>query len=498
MYILTFDVGTTSVKVCIFNRELKIVSQSSEEYSLLTDSNNIVEVNPKTYLDAIKNGFKKIVSNPKYMEIAAICIATQGETLIPVDCRGNALRNAIVWLDGRADEEASYISSLSIAQDFYKKTGVLSIDSSVPISKLLWIKRHEPEVYEKTHKFLLLEDYIVLNLTGEFVTDRGIMCTTGYYDIRKDDLYHEMLDTLEIDTNKIPKINPSGEFIGNITKQISVDFGISPNAVVVSGTMDQIASAVGAGNITEGIITESTGTCMAISGTVDEHIFEKTNNIQVYTHVMPDKYLALCLCKTAGIVLKWFKDEFCESEIIEAKRTGKDVYDILGKIADEVTLGSNGLILVPYFNGVLHPENMPSVRGVFFGVSLDTKKPQFIRAIFEGICFMLRENLALFQNIGIEVRKITSLGGGAKSQIWQQIKSDITNSHIDTLEESECTSLGVAILAACALKWYSTIEEACAKNAIKHTAEPNAGIYEVYNRQYQKYLKIYSCTREMF
>lgn len=498
-YILTFDIGTTAVKTCVFDEALRCVCSANEEYALITGDGNTIELEPHTYWDAVRSGIRKTAqANGLLADIAAVCITTQGETLIPIDRDGNELRNAIVWLDTRAEEEAAFINGLPVAKKMFAKTGVPTVEATTPLAKLLWIKGHEPEIYEKTYKFLLLEDYIIYQLTGAIATEKALMGTTGYYDIRDEILFTEALEQTQIDAAKIPEIYDCGAVIAPVSEAAAALTGLPAGIPVVAGAMDQVTAAVGGGNLTEGVVTETTGTCMTIMTTADDRCFEIGGNVCVYPHVIPGKYYIIPLCMTAGVVFKWFKDEFCAEETALAKKNGTSAYDVLGDLAAGCTPGANGLLLIPYFNGILQPESRPEMRGVFFGLSLDTKKPQFVRAIFEGVGYMLRENLELIESMGVQVQEIRSFGGGSKSSIWQQIKSDISGHRICTMEESECASLGAAILAAVAIGLYPDIEVASRVNTVACSHTPNPEITPVYNGLYDRYCRVLAATKVLY
>ena len=498
-YILTFDIGTTAVKTCVFDEKLRCVVSANQEYALITGEGNTVELDPETYIDAARNGVRATAEKEGLLSrIAAICITTQGETLIPIDHNGKALRNAIVWLDSRAEEEAAFIRTLPFTADLFQKTGIPTMEATAPLAKLLWIKNHQPELYEKTDKFLLLEDYIIYRLTGVIATEKVLMGTTGYYDIRKQCLYQEALEQTGIDAAKIPEIFDCGTVIAKVSEVASIHTGLPAGIPVVAGAMDQVAAAIGGGNLREGVVTETTGTCMSIMTSADERCFQLGGNIAVYPHVLPEKYYIIPFCMTAGVVLKWFKDEFCTEETKQAKAQGRSAYKGLDDLAASCPPGAGGLLLIPYLNGILQPESKPEMRGVFFGVSLDTKKPQFIRAIFEGVGYMLRENLELIESMGIEVKEIRSFGGGANSVLWQQIKSDISWRKISTMHETECASLGAAILAAVAIGIYPDLDTAAKVNTIARSCIPDADTAAVYNDLYARYRRVLEATKALF
>jgi len=499
-YILTFDMGTTAVKTCLYDEKLKLCNSSTEEYVLLVgEADNVVELDPEVYWQVVKNGILQVAPDPATRgAIAAISISTQGETMIPVDADGRALRRAIVWLDRRAAHEGAYISSLRAAKSAYDRTGVSAIDGMTPISKVLWIKHHESEVYTATHKILLLGDYIVHRLTGVFASEKTLMSTTAYYDIRSDRLFEEILDQAGISTDIFPEVYDSGTPIANVCRSAAEETGLSVRTVVVAGAIDQVAAAVGGGNLQEGIVTETTGTVMALMSTTDDRCFASAGGVNIYRHVLPGKFFVIPFCITAGVVLKWFKDEFCAEQVAYAERTDRSVYSILDELAAMSEPGANGLTVVPYFNGVLQPEVLPDMRGVFFGVSLGTKKPQFVRAIFEGVGYMLRENIEFLESIGLKVDEIRSFGGGSRSGVWQQIKADIVNKRICTMHHTESASLGVAALAAVASGMYPDIKTAVGVNEPHVVYEPDTNNRDLYDGLYRKYLTVFERTKGLF
>lgn len=498
--ILTFDIGTTSVKTCLFDQTLGTVGTHTEEYRLLTgEGEKRVELEPEVYWQAILNGIAAVAPTAEARgTVAAICVSTQGETLIPVDRDGNALRRAIVWLDARADAEGAEISALPGAKDVYARCGVAGIDGMTPLSKLLWIRRNEPDIYERTCKFLLLGDYIAWRLTGRFISEKTLMTTTAYYDIRSDCRMDAWLEACGLDPEKIPEAVDSGRIVGRITESAALETGLPRDTCVVSGAMDQIAAAIGGGNVREGVITETTGTAMILLSTADESCFDSAGGVNIYRHAIPGKYLVIPFCITAGVVLKWFKDEFCAWETKLAEQTGRSVYDVLGEMAEKCAPGANGLTLIPYFNGILQPHTSPNQRGIFFGASLQTGKAQFVRAIFEGIGYMLRENVELLESLGIRIEEIRSFGGGANSAIWSQIKADVTGKRIVTMEEGECASLGVACLAATALGWARDVESASAHNRTKRAFVPDEESAAAYRPLYDRYRKILERNLDLF
>ena len=499
-FTVIFDVGTTAVKTFVYDEQLKVVGSHISEYTLITGNNSTIEMPPDAYWLGMVGGVQAIAhQRPNVLHsIEAISITTQGETLIPVDTRGNALCNAIDWLDGRATAEADKLDGIFNADTVYPVTGLGGINAQTPVSKLLNLKNTDPALVKNTYKFLLLEDYLIHKLTGEFVTEKSLMSSTGYFNINDDTLYSEILDYIEVEASKIPIILDCGETVGRLTAEASHAFGITTRPLVVTAAMDQVASAIGAGNIASGIVTETTGTALAIAATLDQPDFSHVSKPTIYRHALANKFLVFPFCLTAGIVLKWFKDEFCQLEQTKHKH---DMYNVLSRLASTAPIGSNGLLLFPYFSGILTPYNDSSVKGMFYGITLNTKKPSFVRSIFEGVSYMLRENIELIEDMHLDIGKVLSLGGGAKSDVWTQIKADVLGKDISVLANNETTSLGAAMLCSVGAGMVSDVQEFSdinkpVKKFIADTG--NHALYESYYLNYKKMHKVHNLMQDTF
>ena len=502
-YILTFDIGTTAVKACLFDEGLRLAACSNEEYALLTGDDGTIELEPEKYWEAVKAGALSAIQKAGIdaANIAAVSVTTQGETLIPVDAQGNALRNAIVWLDQRAGKEAEELAQLYPADVFYRKTGLPELNGYTPVAKVMWIRRHEPETYEKTDCFLLLEDFIFLKLTGKRVTEKSLATSTGWYTFDGDSYWKKILDSAGLDVRKFPEMLDSGEIIpGGILPEVREELGFSENIQAVTGAMDQTAGALAMGNVVPGRVTETTGTALVIGATLPVFDPETEPKVTVYRHYRKDLYLMMPICMTAGMFLKWFRDEFCAEEKETAKEKGCSSYEIIDEEVENIAAGANGLIALPYLTGSLQPVQDADARGIFFGFGLEHKRPHFLRAVFESVAFMLRENIELIEKAGkLKVNSIISLGGGASSPVWCRIKADTLRQTIHVPEVTESTSCGAAVLAAAAIGWYEDAEKAAAAAAGKMTVyEPEAEAFEAYDKAYEKYKALYAHTKELF
>lgn len=488
--IATFDIGTTSVKVSLFSHSLKQVTCYVKEYSLNTNG-SLVEADPSIYKEAIIIGLNKCREAIPDSVITAIGITTQGETLIPVDKSGRPLYPAIVWLDSRAKEQALQLKEKFSLDYFYRNTGLPDISGSLPIAKLMWFQQELPQIYANTYKFLLLEDYILYWLTGCFVTEKTLLTSTGYFNIITDDYWEESLNVAGIDLIKLPKVLEAGSMVGTLTQEAADQINLSTDTFVVTGAMDQIASALAVGCISPGVITETTGTALVVAACTNTPVFAQDHRVTIYRHALPGRFLYLPIGNTAGMALKWFKDEFCKD-----LSNDNNIYPILDELVNTIPPGSEGLLFLPYLCGSVDPENNPHAKGVFFGAQLGTHRNHFIRSILESIGYQLKDFLILCERLGCKPKKIYSLGGGSRSETWQQIKADCTGEPLTVLEINEASSAGAALLAA----WGTGI---CERGKlppfqVMKCYHPNPQLREVYQSQYNKYCRLYQAVKPYF
>ena len=499
-YILTVDAGTTASKISLFDERGELIAISGQEYTLLTPTSLAVEIEAETFWHAFKNGVSEVLNKSKVdkHDIKALGISAQGETFVPIDKSGLPLRNAIVWLDSRAQQEADLLSKEFDQQSTYRITGQVSIVPTWPACKILWIKRNEPDIFRKTSKYLLVEDYLIHKLTGEFAAEGSLLCSTVYWNINTRKWWGEMLNRLEITPDQLPEIRESGEAVGELTPSIASELGLSSRTVVSTGALDQAAGATGVGNIRPGTFSENTGAALAICVPLEAPLFDPKGRMPVHYFVKPASYMAHTFT-TGGMVLRWFRDNFCQQEMQAAKATGVDTYDLLGEAASKVAPGCEGMVMLPHLQGAMAPEANPKAKGVFYGFTLRHTKGHFVRAIMEAVAFIVRRNMETLQDLGIEVKEIRTLGGGARSRIWKQIEADITGKPVYTMKNEEAACLGAAILAGKAVGIYGSIDEACEKMImVKERFDPNPANLETYERGYRNYVQLYDDLCAMF
>jgi sugar (pentulose or hexulose) kinase len=500
-HLLGIDAGTTSLKAGVFGADGATLAVAGEEYRLLTPAADRAELDPEHYWRALIDAAGRAIelAGIRRADVDAIAVSSQGETVTPVAADGAPLGPAIVWLDNRARVEADELARLFDTTAVYAATGVPDINPTWTASKLLWLKRHEPDRFAGAYRFLLVEDLLLQRLTGRFVTEGGVQCTTLLYDIRTHRWWQPMLDALGIDPGRLPEIAAPGEVVGTLRTEAAEALGLRHDVRVVAGGMDQGAGAVGVGNVAPGVISESTGGALTLQATVARPDGDGTRQTPVYVHSAPGRYLYCPVCPTGGMVLTWFRDRFGDAEVARATGEGRSAYDLLTELAAAVPPGSEGLTMLPHLMGAFSPEYEPRARGVWFGFTLAHGRPHFVRAILEAVAYMLRRNLEMLADAGATADEVHSHGGGARSDLWCRIKADVVGMPVVTLEGDDAAIRGGAMLAGVATGAFADLEEACAAMVTprkRYLPDPEAqAIYEI---GYRRYRELFDALRPAF
>lgn len=462
-YLLGVDFGTTALKACLFDSEGNLIDSQSAQYKLITKG-EFIEFDANEFFNVFSSTVKKITDKH---HVDAISIDTQGETLIAIDKDGNPLMNAIIWLDNRAEKQAKEMQDIFGLEKMYNLTGQTEIPAGYPAPKIKWLKENALEIFNKTDKFLLLEDYIIYRMTGEFNASRSLYSSSLLMNVHTGEYIPEILEYLSISKNQLPQLQESGTVVGEYN-----------GMKVVTSALDQIAGITGAGVVKEGLMSETTGTALAVCA-VTENFPPYFDGLKVSAfYVRKGLYCLLMWAPTAGAVLEWFKGNFCENVSLKE----------LDELASYVQEGSEGLIALPYLCGTVMPENNPNAKGVFFGVELKHTRPHFARAIMESVAYMIKEYV---DYLGVEIDEIRSMGGGARSSLWCDIKTKVLNKKVVTLKENETACLGSAIFAGKGIGVFDSVESAV-NNLVKKnlTYEPQPSNYDNLYQDYKQKEKL--------
>jgi xylulokinase len=498
--IIAVDLGTTALKCALHDFQGHVIAKDTQEYQLTTPDELSVEMEVEAYWRAFKRAVANLLRRSALPaeNIRALGISAQGETLVLVDEAGKPLRPAIVWLDSRAQREADELGEVFGHRHAYEITGQVKLVPTWPAAKIAWLNQHEPNVVARTARFLLLEDYFLHRLTGEYVCEGSLVTSTCYWNFRTRKWWPEMLEYLHIRPEQLPIYLESGEAVGALLPDVAAELGLSSKTIACTGALDQACGAIGVGNIRPGIFSENTGAALAICATVGQATLDPQDQMPCHYHGMPGLYM-LHTFTGGGIVLRWFRDEFAQAESVVSQNTGLDAYDLLNAQASHAPAGCEGLIMLPHLQGAMAPEANPKARGVFFGFTLRHSRSHFARAIMEAVGFIVKRNIEVIESLDVAVNEIRALGGGARSRLWKQIEADITQKPVVTTLNEEAATLGAAILAGKAVGIYTDIAEAVGQMVqTRERYEPDPANFAVYEQAYQGYIRLYDSVCQLW
>jgi xylulokinase len=500
-YLLGIDIGISTAKAALFTLDGAMIGLQSEEY-LLTPESQIVESDPgPTYWDPIVRAVRRLLQAfpGRSEQIVAVSTSTFCETLYPMRADGTPSRPSISWMDNRSAAESQALVERVGARELQRISGQGDFGPIWPATKMLWMKRHEPEAYARTAKFLMPDDYILLRLSGAMVAEQTMWTSSLVMDLHRKAWSPALMEAVEITPDKLPALTPTGTVVGKISPQCAAETGLSTRTQVVAGAMDQMCSAVGAGNIVPGIITESTGTVVALLTTIPAPIIDYDTRVPCHLHAVPDAYCLMPWSPTGGLVLKWWKDRYCEEERRRAAEAGRNVYDVLTELAAGAPAGSDRLIMLPHLEGAGFPDFAPGARGAFFGLTLHHGKAHLTRAILEAIAYLIRSDVETLRGLGIRPSEVRVLGGGAKSALWNQIKADVLGLPIAVPANRDAALLGTAIIASVGAGLQPDIATAVkAMTRIETRLQPDPANGQLYAEAYRRYRGLFERVRDLF
>ncbi len=489
MFVAALDLGTTGCRTFIFDLAGTIIASDYQEWESYYPSPSFVEQDANVWWDSIKitieNAIKR--SGIDKTDIVSLSVTNQRETIVPVDKEGNPLYNALVWQDRRTIDQVEYIKKNIGIEKVYKTTG-LTIDPYFSATKILWFKDKKPEIYQKTHKFLLVADFIIHKLTGKFCTDYSNASRTMLFDINKFQYSDDLASEMEIDLDKMPEALESGVDVGEIESKETL---FDKKTLVITGAGDQQSAALGVGVVFPGEIKCTTGTGSFILAYLSEPKFDPMKRVLCSCHAVPGKWVQEASIFTSGAVLRWFRDQIGHAECT-AIQEGQDPYDLITAEAQKSSIGANGLLLIPHFVGSGAPHWNPHAKGIIFGLALGHERKDLYRAVLEGVAYEIRKNIEVFKELGIEPKELMLTGGGSRSDFWNQIYADVLGITCVRNVIEESTSLGAAILAASGAGIFPDIAKA-AENLCKVDKKwiPNNDRHTIYEKIYNFSYEIY-------
>lgn len=499
-YLVGIDMGTLGTKCMIFDENGEAIAYSFEQHVPPYQPNPYIsEQDPADWWSAVCKTTAETMKRSGVSPSDVLCIglSSQGGGLVCLDSEDNPVRPAMIYSDIRAHKEAQELIEKLGRDRLMKLHGntipTLRINASSPVSKIQWMKKHEPVLFEKTERFLYSKTYLCYKLTGEPVFDDYSASGTGVGNFDTMRWIPQLLDEIEISADSFGKICRAWEIAGHITEKASKETGLPEGTPVSAGVWDGMCNIVGSGCAQRGDLMDVTGTTEIIT-LLEDKIPPNFRPCFPYFHqISKGLWVWYSSPRPTGAILAWFAKEFADTETQLASRLGENVFRFLDLEAERSPPGSRNLIFFPHTSGMMSPVRDLNARGFFLGVTLSHHRSDFIRAIMEGIAYGIRHSLEVFKKEGGNMSETISVsGGGSNSDLWNKIKCDVLGRNVETLSVSETGCLGAAILGAIGIKLYSSIEDATGSMVqAKEKLEPRKYVHQKYSKLFRLYLKAY-------
>lgn len=498
--LLGIDLGTSGTKTVLFDSEGRRLASHTVEYPLYQPKNGWAEQNPEDWWRAVQETVRTVLakSGAKPEDIRGIGIAGQMHGLVMLDSQGQVLRKAILWCDGRTQAQCDEITQTVGREKLLSITANPAL-TGFTAGKILWVREHEPENYEKCRHILLPKDYIRYKLTGEFATEVSDASGMNLLDVSQRQWSGEILSLLGIDRSLLGEMYESCQVTGKVTKAAAEATGLTEGTVVVGGAGDNAAAAIGTGVVEEGKAFTTLGTSGVIFAHAGQVTIDPQGRVHTFCSAVPSAWTVMSCTLSAGLSLQWFRNQFCPAERETAAALGVDPYELMTAEAEKSPIGANRLIYLPYLMGERSPLLDSDARGVFFGLSAIHTRGDLVRAVLEGVAYSQRQCLDVFREMGVDVSDMAICGGGGRSPLWRQMLSDLYGCPVKTIASEQGPALGVAILAGVGAGVYDTVAQGCA--AAVRTGEnstPDSGRSAAYEPYYNLYRSLYPALREQF
>ena len=487
MYYIGVDLGTSAVKLLLMESDGKIANIVSKEYPLYFPHPGWSEQKPEDWWDAVIQGIEELIADYDKTQVAGISFGGQMHGLVILDKDDNVIRPAILWNDGRTQEETDYLNNVIGKEKLSKYTANIAF-TGFTAPKILWVKNKEPENFAKIDKIMLPKDYIAYMLSGSFCTDVSDASGMLLFDVQNKCWSKEMLEICSVKESQMAKIYESYEVVGTLKPQIAAKLGLSENVKIVAGAGDNAAAAIGTGTVGDAMCNISLGTSGTIFISSNKFGVDKNNALHSFAHADGKYHLMGCMLSAASCNKWWMED------ILQTKEFAAQQADIT-----EDKLGNNHVYFLPYLMGERSPHNDANARGTFIGMTMDTNRTDMYQAVLEGVAFAIRDSFEVAKSLGIDIKSSKICGGGAKSPLWKKIFANVLNIRLDIIESEEGPGYGAAVLAAVACGEYSSVEEAASKLIkVVDSVEPDPQISALYEERYRKFAQIYPTVKELF
>ncbi len=485
MYFVGIDLGTSAVKVLLLNDKGEVVGRASKEYPVFYPQPGWSEQNPEDWWRASLTALLEVTQQIDRTELAGISFGGQMHGLVILDAADQVIRPAILWNDGRTEQETRYLNEKIGRQNLIRYTGNIAF-AGFTAPKLLWLKEHEPDHFAKINKIMLPKDYIQYRLSGVHATDYSDASGTLLLNVAEKRWSSQMIDICSIQKSMLPKLYESFDVTGNILPELAERYGFNPDCKIIAGAGDNAAAAVGTGTVGDNACTISLGTSGTLFISRSGFSVDADSALHSFAHA-DGAYHLMGVILSAAACNSWWMDR-----ILNSRDYQEEQKNITG-------LGKNHVYFLPYLMGERSPHNDALARACFIGMTMDNTRADMLQAVLEGVAFAMCDSLEVARNLGVAIKSAKITGGGSKSKLWQTILANVLNLKLEIPESEEGPSLGGALLAAVGCGHYSSVREAAEKNVrIVGTVEPDSEIAVLYEEKYSVFKTLYPALKPLF
>ncbi len=485
MYYIGIDLGTSAVKLLLMNSEGIIENIVSRDYPLSFPKNGWAEQDPEEWYEKSMDGLKELTAKIDKTQIAGISFGGQMHGLVMLDQDDRILRPAILWNDGRAQEETDYLNKEIGIEKVVSYTANIAF-AGFTAPKILWVRKNEPEIFARTAKYMLPKDYLAYRLSGVFSSDYSDASGFLLLDVKNKCWSKEMMEICGVRRDQLPDLYESYDVVGNMKPDVAKELGFPETVKIIAGAGDNAAAAVGTGTVGDGMCNLSLGT----SGTmfVSSRTFNQPSNPALHAFAHADGcYHLMGVVLSAASCNKWWNEEILNTADYAHEQ------ELIGN------LGENHVYYLPYLMGERCPWNSASLRSAFFGISMDTTRGEMTQAVLEGVAFAFRDIYEIAKECGVSLERTKICGGGAKSALWRKIIANVLNLKVDIIESEQGPGLGGAMLAAVGCKEYASVEEIAAKVVrVTGTEEPDPELVKKYDERYNFFKQLVPAIKGLY
>ena len=490
--LLGIDVGTGGTRALLIDPSGAVVASAIHEHvPFASPRSGWAEQDPHDWWKACQGAVRTLLRDAAVpaSEIACIGLSGQMHGAVLLDSSDQVLRPALIWCDQRTAAECRYLNETIGPKRLVELTANPAL-TNFTLTKLLWVRTHEPEIWKRFNSFLLPKDYVRLCLTGARAIDVADASGTLLLDVVRRRWSDTMLQAVGLSPDCLPALYESQEIVGRVTESAAASTGLKAGTPVVAGAGDQAAGATGMGIVRPGDVSATIGTSGVVFAASDASVTDPLGRLHTFCHAIPGRWHVMGVTQAAGLSLRWFRDHFAAPS---------ESYDQLSSQAAKAPPGAGGVLWAPYLMGERTPYPDPDVRAALLGLAADHTRAHVVRAILEGVAFSLKDSLTIFKELGIPVKAIRVGGGGARSPLWRQIQADVYGQAVETVQAEEGAAYGAALLAGVGAGVWASVDEACdavVQVAGRTASEPEA--VRVLQESYAKYRRIYPALRSVF